>query len=292
MRLFAPEAEEAPPPARRWRALVASLIAHAILVAGIAVLIRRPGSFPVDVSRFIALTPPATAGDRIVFPRYGGPHPAWTGRARRGPGTSSAPTEVPTVLPKPPAEPLAARRAPLAGSVDSNAAARGAEFGIVSPGLGRAKLWVEPLPLEPKKLAQALSSGNVRLVDSAITVIVQHYLDSVATAPHQGPPDWTTTVAGTKFGIDAKNIYVAGLKIPTAVLALLKLPGVNESRVFDRSYGLMQEDLHRAASRAATLEEFRESVRELRAERQREHDLEENRKLLPGDSAALRPASR
>lgn len=291
MRLFTPDPEVGPRPVRRWRALAASLLAHAFLVAGIAILIRRPGSFPVQMSRFITLTPPATAGDRVVLPRYGGSRSAWTGRARRGPGTSStAPTEVPTVLPKPPAEPLASRQAPRAGPADTGVPGRG-EFGIVSPGLGRAKLWVEPLPLEPKKLAQALSSGNVRLVDSAITVIVQHYLDSVATAPGQGPPDWTTTVAGTKFGIDAKNIYVAGLKIPTAVLALLKLPGANESRVFDRSYGLMQEDLHRASSRAATLEEFRESVRELRAERQRQHELDENRKLLPSDSAALRPAS-
>lgn len=273
---------------------MASLAAHAALLVVLAILIRRPGSFPVEATRFITLTPPATAGDRVVLPRYGGTHSAWTGRARRGPGTSStAPTEVPTVLPKPPAEPLASRPARQAGPADSTAAGPPGAFGIVVPGLGQAKLWVEPLPLEPKQLAQALSSGNVRLVDSAITVIVQHYLDSVATAPdrERGPPSWTTTVAGTKFGLDAHNIYLAGLKIPTAVLALLKLPGANESRVFDRSYGLMQEDLHRAASRAATLEEFRESVRELRAERQREHDTEENRKRLPGDSASLRPVS-
>ncbi|MGB7211594.1 MAG: hypothetical protein WBC97_03115 [Gemmatimonadales bacterium] len=294
MRLFEPEQSPPPRDARRWRALVASLVAHAALLVVLAILVRRPGNFPIEATRFITLSPPATAGARMVLPRFGGRHSTWTGRARRGPGTSSrAPTDVPTVLPKPPVEPLASRTAVRRGPADSASATGPGEFGIVVPGLGRARLWVQPLPLEPKQLAQALSSGNVRLVDSAITVIVQHYLDSVATAPDRdrGPPSWTTTVAGTKFGIDAHNIYLAGLKLPTAVLALLKLPGANESRVFDRSYGLMQEDLHRAASRAATMEEFRQSVRELRAERQREHDVDENRKLLPSDSASLRPVS-
>ena len=290
MRLFAPE-EEPRPAGRRWRALLASVAVHGVLLALIAVSIRRPGSFPVELTRLITLTPPSSAGARMALPRFGGRRSAWTGRARGGPGASMvAPRVPPTVLPRPAAPPAA----PSPGRPDTVSAGQGRDFGIVAPGLGRARLWVRPLPLEPKALAQALSSGDVRLVDSAITVIVQHYLDSVATAPDRdrGPPDWTTQVAGTKFGLDAKNIYVAGLKIPTAVLALLKLPGANESRVFDRSFGLMQEDLHRAASRAATLEEFRESVRELRAERQRQHDLEENRKLLPTDSAALRPVAK
>ena len=38
-------------------------------------------------------------------------------------------------------------------------------------------------------------------------------------------PSWVTEVAGKKFGLDSKNIYVAGLKIPAVVLALLPDPG-------------------------------------------------------------------
>lgn len=284
-------AEPEPRP-RRWRSFSASLLAHAIVLGIIAVLVRRPGHFPVEVSRFITLTP-AAPGNRLELPRFGGAHPSWTGAVRRGAGSvATAPTTAPSVLPKPALPPVPAPNAAPAGTTASGSPSASESFGIVAPGLGRAKLWVEPLPLEPKQLAAALSSGNVRLVDSAITVIVQHYLDSIAVAPDRdrGTPDWTTTVAGTKFGLDAKNIYLAGLKIPTAVLALLKLPGANESRVFDRSVGLMQEDVRRAASRAATMEEFRESVRELRAERARQHEIEQNRKLAPTDSAALRPA--
>lgn len=292
--MLLPGADPPARPPRRWVPLVASLLAHGALIVVIAVLIRRPGSFPVPVSRFIALAP-ATAGSRLELPRYGGSRPGWPGKGAPGlrrPGME--PTPLPAPLPAPGGKVLPAHRptATPAGAPTPAGPGIGA-FGIVAPGLGRAKLWVEPLPLAPRELAAALSSGNVRLVDSAITVIVRHYLDSVATAPDRdrGPPDWTTQVAGTKFGLDAKNIYLAGLKIPTAVLALLKLPGANESRVFERGVALMQADVRRAAARAATLDEFRQSVRELRAERERQHQIEENRKRLPTDSAALRPVS-
>lgn len=273
---------------RRWLAPAASLLAHALLIGALAFTVHHTGSVPVEVTHLIELAP--SSGKMVRLPVLGGIRPLRTGVTRRGAGAASAaPTEAPQELP--PAAQPASRPLPPAAGTPLGRAPTG-EFGIVAPGLGHAKLWVEPLPLEPKALAAALSSGNARLADSAITVIVQHYLDSIAAAPDHdgGPPSWTTTVAGTKFGLDAKNIYVAGLKIPTAVLALLKLPGANESKVFDRSVGLMQEDLHRAAARANTLEEFRESVRELRAERERQHEMQENQKRSPSDTASLRPA--
>ncbi|HSC58967.1 MAG TPA: hypothetical protein VLC11_05345, partial [Gemmatimonadales bacterium] len=63
MRLFAPEGEERPA-GRRWRALLASVAVHGVLLALIAVSIRRPGSFPVELTRLITLTPPSSAGAR------------------------------------------------------------------------------------------------------------------------------------------------------------------------------------------------------------------------------------
>ncbi|MFI5235559.1 MAG: hypothetical protein ACHQXA_07615 [Gemmatimonadales bacterium] len=279
-------------PRRRWLALAASLAAHALLIVAWGIAASQKGTFPISRVQLLTLYPPPAAGSRRAMPAYRGFRPMRLPGPRRGPGVSAAaPVTVPLALPE--IRPLTPPNTALHPSAPTAAGgeARGT-FGIVNPGLAAAKLWVEPLPLPPKELALALGSGNARLVDSAITVIVQHYLDSIATAPDRdrGPPDWTTTVAGTKFGLDAKNIYVAGLKIPTAILALLKLPGANESKMFERGVASAQEDLHRAATRAVTLEEFRQSVRELRAERQRQHDLGENAKLSPTDTAALRPA--
>ncbi len=65
-----------------------------------------------------------------------------------------------------------------------------------------------------------------------MTAIVQGYLDSIAADPSSrkaGLPSWTTNVAGTKFGLDSSNIYIAGLKIPAAVLALLPIPAAATS---------------------------------------------------------------
>src|SRR5262249_19398482 len=102
--------------------------------------------------------------------------------------------------------------------------------GITGPGLADGRLWVRPLPLPPKDLAKRLSKSHTELVDSAVTAIVQAYLDSIANEPaarNAGLPSWTKEIAGKKFGIDGNNIYIAGLKIPAAVLALLPISGGN-----------------------------------------------------------------
>ena len=67
----------------------------------------------------------------------------------------------------------------------------------------RAGSGSRPLPLPPRELAQRLSKSRAELVDSAVTVIVQEYLDSIANDPatkNQGLPSWTTEIAGKKFG--------------------------------------------------------------------------------------------
>ena len=85
-------------------------------------------------------------------------------------------------------------------------------------------------------------------MDSAVTAIVQAYLDSIAsdpTAHAQGLPSWTKEIAGKKFGIDSKNIYIAGLKIPAVVLALLPIPAGNldQNRAYNHLMDL-RADLH------------------------------------------------
>ena len=137
--------------------------------------------------------------------------------------------------------------------------------------------------LPPKELAQRLNRSHAELVDSAVTAIIQSFLDSIAMDPASRAaklPDWTTTIAGTKFGLDSKHIYIAGLKIPAALLALLPLPGANESRAFDRSQA-MYDDLRYAATRSANLEEFKRTIREIRERTDRERELERNQRTPP-----------
>jgi hypothetical protein len=138
--------------------------------------------------------------------------------------------------------------------------------------------------LPPRELAQRLSRSPAELTDSAVHAIIQSFLDSIAMEPGADKtklPSWTTEVAGKKFGIDSRNIYIAGLKIPAAVLALLPLTGgANQSKAFDRS-DQMYDDLRRAAVRSATLDEFKQAIRELREQKEREHELKKAQRTRP-----------
>lgn len=170
---------------------------------------------------------------------------------------------------------------PVAAAPDTGAATPLARR--IAPGLAGGKLWVEPLPLPPKELAQRLQRSHAELVDSAVTATIQAFLDSVAADPASKAlalPSWTTTIAGKKFGLDSRNIYVAGLKIPAAVLALLHLPSGNESKAFDRS-GWLYEDLRFAAQRSANVADFKREIKEIRERKEREREFDRNQRTAP-----------
>ena len=159
-------------------------------------------------------------------------------------------------------------------------------IGRIGPGLAEGRLWVRPLPLPPKELAERLTQQrHVELVDSAVTAIVQAYLDSIAADPSSrraALPDWTTNVAGTKFGLDSSNIYIAGLKIPAAVLALLPIPGgnIDQNRAYNHLMG-MRADLQYAAQRAQNLQDFKDMIRDMRLRKEREEEFKRNQRTAP-----------
>lgn len=198
-----------------------------------------------------------------------GAQPFPGGRLPRVEQTPSAALPVPVTAP------------PVAAALDTGRAAPMARR--IAPGLAGGKLWVEPLPLPPKELAQRLQRSHVELVDSAVTATIQAFLDSIAVDPASKSaalPSWTTTIAGKKFGLDSRNIYVAGLKIPAAVLALLHLPSGNESKAFDRS-GWLYEDLRFAAQRSANVADFKREIKEIRERKEREREFDHNQRTAP-----------
>lgn len=268
------------PRAERWPRLAigASVVAHAILL----LVVLRNHWIP-------QITVPAEAP--IVLQ----PMPPF-------PGARTVTIRPPRLLPKterlaprPPAQPVTSAPAPdqpaampqqipaVAPPAVVDTGSRGLTAERIAPGLGRGKLWVQPLPLPPKELAQRLQRSHVQLADSAVTATIQAFLDSIAADPASrltALPSWTTTVAGKKFGLDGRNIYVAGLKIPAAVLALLRLPPGNESKAFDRSSWLY-DDLRIAAQRSANMEDFKREIREIRARTQEQRDFQRNQRTPP-----------
>lgn len=208
------------------------------------------------------------------------------------------PTEVPvTDQPdRPPAEVAAAEPPGLpfaprdTGGVAVETPTVDAPRGIprLRPRLGDGRLWVQPLPLPPQELAQRLTRTHIELVDSAVSEIVQQYIDSILTTPNPfsaKPPDWTTKIGGKTFGIDQNFIHLGGLKIPSAVLALLPIPQVSnvDLRAAQRMNDI-RADLQYAAQRAQTMEDFKRAIREVRERREREREFERNQRRAPSDT--------
>jgi hypothetical protein len=272
-----------------WLAILASLAVHSILLFG-WVGGRLPTA-PRLPPQLIVLSPPSEGPEQVPM-RYQLPQAAADrsgreladsrrGRPGRRPARPALRTPPPTVTALP-------ERRPERPAADTGSARRVQPQALptrIGPGLAQGRLWVRPLPLPPRELAQRLSKTRAELVDSAVTTIVQAYLDSIASDPatrNQGLPDWTTEIAGRKFGLDSKNIYIAGLKIPAAVLALLPIPAgnIDQNRAYNHFMNL-RADLLYAAQRAQTLEEFKQVIREIRERKEREREFQKNQRTAP-----------
>jgi len=143
------------------------------------------------------------------------------------------------------------------------------------------RIWAVPRPSLPKDVADQLYIKHDSLNrDTVVTRRLRALVDSMnrlmdlAERDHKAP-SWTTDIGGMKFGMDSANIYLAGIKIPTPILALLgsALPQGNfDESMRDRQMADIQRDIWQAAQRAKTMEEFKGYVREMRARKQAEHD--------------------
>ncbi|HEU4699466.1 MAG TPA: hypothetical protein VFS40_09820 [Gemmatimonadales bacterium] len=184
------------------------------------------------------------------------------------------------------------RAAPSAEAGDEPAG----HAGRIAPEYAQGRLWVRPLPLPPRELAQRLSGNPRALADSVVNRAIQQFLDSVEADPGSrgaAMPSWTTQIAGKKFGIDQKYLYVAGLRIPAAVLALLPLPagGTNYDR--DKAWRQamdLRTDLMQAAQRAENAAEFKRQIKAIRERKQQEEEFRRNQ-ATPPDPAATPPAA-
>ncbi len=269
--------------ARPWLAIAISGAAHAALLVFGSIEGRLP-DVPRRPSQLIVLAPPAE-GPREMPMRFQAGSEAVGPRGRGMVPTPAPPRPEPEtrVVVRQPPEPETER-------VDTGAAPaaarRPAGIGRIGPDLAQGRLWVRPLPLPPRELAERLShKDHAELVDSAVTAIVQGYLDSIAADPSSrkaGLPSWTTNVAGTKFGLDSSNIYIAGLKIPAAVLALLPIPAgnIDQNRAYNHLMS-MRADLQHAAQRSQNLQEFKAMIRDMRLRKEREEEFERNQRTAP-----------
>jgi hypothetical protein len=255
---------------------------------------RKPTT-PHRPPQLIVLAPPAHGPAAVPMP-YRVPRT----EGNVGPGVAGERPSRPALRPRPQPQPVALlpepKPLPLPVPVDTGSAPAPLPrppVELIGPGLADGRLWVRPLPLPPRDLAKRLSKSHTELVDSAVTAIVQGYLDSIANEPSasaQALPSWTKEIAGKKFGIDSKNIYIAGLKIPAAVLALLPIPtgNVDQNRAYNHLMDL-RADLQYAAQRAENLDEFKAMIRDMRVRKEREREFEQNQRTAPPPADTATP---
>ena len=297
-----PRREIFPPTDRRipWWPVAVSLGIHALL------LLVRVGSWlpPREDRARLVMVPLGTEGPRAIEMVFR--EPSGGGATRRPPtsGVTALPSAETGPVPEPTPEPEAptiVNSEPVDTASGPTGRAAGPGRGRVGPALGDGSLWVRPLPLAPRDLARTLTRSQAELVDSAVTAIVQAYIDSVLTvAPANQPlPSWTTKVGDQLLGLDAQWIYLGPIRIPTALVAGIlnavgALPVGSSAELSDftrfRALQQMRDDAHRASQRAQTMEDFKRAIRELRAERERQREFEKNQRTPPAkpDTAAAR----
>ncbi len=206
--------------------------------------------------------------------------------SRRAPteDRTATPMVVPRHLPPASAGAVDTGSSPATPATHDADARRSTPFARLGPARASGTVWVRPLPLAPRELAARLSRSHSELADSAVTAIIQGFLDSIAMDPASKavhPPDWTTTLGGAKFGLDSRWIYVAGLKIPTALLALLPMPaGGNDQMAFDRS-DVLYRDLRQAAQRSANVADFKKAIKDIRERKEAERQFQKNQRTAP-----------
>ena len=260
-----------------------------LLPWGIAVLVHVVGFAIAYVGR-LDFTPPPPQMVQLVpepeSPPFAGVHP--------GRGTSTrlgrSRTAGRVVLPPQPVESLPAVVHPQPVTPP-----REPPGFIRPPSPGDGRLWVSPRPALPADVADAIYLDREPR-DSQIVSRLRSMVDSLnmiidSEQRANRPPSWVARNPEGKpvWGLDQNGLYVAGVKIPSAALALLGglLPAGNyDEAMRQRRLADMRADLMQAAERTRNLQDFRRYVRELRARKQAERDAERRQR---GDTASSTP---
>jgi hypothetical protein len=226
---------------------------------------------------------PLNAGDSVVYV------PGTREIRARGPKILAtrkpAPPPPPAIAPPPPAAPAPPESTATVLAYDPNASRV-----APAPQVGDGKLWVSPRPGLPAAVADAIYGDTS--TETRHTAAIQRLKAMVDTLNQvldqeqreHRRPSWT--LGGTpdkpEWGIDSAYIHIAGIKIPTAVLAglgyLMRGGGNFDEDMRNRQLADMRADILQAANRAQSLAQFRRYVRELRERKQAERDADERRR--------------
>ncbi len=287
--------EELGPRLRRsawWAGLSVAL--HLVVLAVLVGLATEVPRTPRVVMIPLPIGAPENRVTPFLVPAPAGrPAPAPRARPTTGLGARVLPEPEPVTRPS---VREALKQPARVGRSDSSAVAvatarAGTTRRLLRPSYGDGRLWVPPIDiLELGRPLPAAGGGGaegphtVAQLDSTVTARLRAFLDTMPRDSFAPPtaPQWTTEINGKTWGLDGKWIYLGGLKLPAALLALLPFPqgNIDQSRAA-LELMRMREDIMQAAQRAQTAAEFRKYVNELRKRKDQEREA---KRKVPKDT--------
>ena len=254
--------------------MAASVALHGLGLAVLALLFtpladRQAGSLLPGLRR--QLVPEPRIVSLLVLP------PAYN--AVPAPGVVQAPERASN--PSPPGAEQASAVSNTALMVDSSPGSAPPTAGrsSLAPAAASGLLW-------DRRPASSGGPGrtHAELTDSAVKAIVQHYRDSLAALPGGGkllPPTWTTSIGGKEFGLDGTYLTVAGIRLPAFLLALIPLPGANESEALDKVGQMREADYWMARPLDAAAADRRDQLKASRDRQAAEDELRKKQRDAP-----------
>ena len=256
---------------------VAVAILHVIVAPRyVTELFMRPPAVaeePRETIRYVETTPAAVIAEA----------PRTTPQIRSGivPATPAlvAPTHIPTTVPPPAAMPTPI--APGSGVIGGTGTGDPGGKGNVSvtPAFNDPRIWntpsgyTPPAPTRAEELEEYLARG------------IQQHLDSIDAAPKgRDPRDWTKEIGGRKYGMDDKWIYVAGVKVPSFLVAAIPMQAQANPTVTERNRRINEMSAEIEERRSLELDSDDEIRRiNARMDRQRAARLREQQKKTNGN---------
>ncbi len=257
---------------------------HLVVLAVLLAIATEPARTPRITIIPLAVGSPENRVTPYLVPAQAG-RPARAPRARATSGLGARVLPEPEPVTRPSVREGLQRLATPSRSDSTGvavAAAPGGTHRLLRPSYGDGRLWVPPIDILAlgRELPAAPAGGaegphTVAQLDSTVTSRLRAFLDTMPRDSFAPPaaPQWTTEINGKTWGLDGKWIYLGGLKLPAALLALLPFPqgNIDQSRAA-MELMRMREDILQAAQRAQTAAEFRKYVKELRARKDQERE--------------------
>jgi hypothetical protein len=256
-------------------AYLASIAVHIVVGAALLWVLSIP--LPLDdfFSRQRDVSLPIERISFIQVPNTGENTPGRSGGDNRPvratpPAPIIAPSEIPSsIAPAPTEVPPQSGSGPVVG--------RGGPLEGITPSYTDPRLW------HPDANVVTAPRTLERDLDSLLATAAKNKADSLAILAEQARrgTDWTFQKGGKKYGLDGKNIYVANLKIPAALLALLPINQQANPQSLERARSLaaMNADIAFHAQRAMNEEEFQSAVKRIRERKEKER----REKQIAGD---------